>query len=47
MFEVSRDLMIEIASLMNTSSSLLFFGNENLKDWTNSSTIGIVTVMDA
>ena len=43
-FKVSRELMIEITSLTNTFSSLLFFSNESLEVWTNSSVIGIVTV---
>ena len=33
-----------MTSLTNVSSSLLFFGIENLKVWTNSSIIGIVIV---
>jgi len=36
--------MIEETSLMNASSSSLFFGNESLEVWTSSSAMGMVTV---
>ena len=42
--KVLRNLKITTTSLMNASSSLLFFGKESLEDWMNSSAMGIVTV---
>jgi len=42
--KVLRDLNIEMTSLMNFSSSLLFLGIVSLEDWTNSSVMGMVIV---
>jgi len=39
--------MIEETSLMNTSSSSLFFGTESLEVWTSFSAIEMVTVRSA
>jgi len=44
---VSRDLKTRAASLMNASSSLLFFGKENLEVRTSSSAMGMVIVRGA
>ena len=43
-FKVSRDLKTKITSLMNASSSLLFFGNKNLEVGTSSSIMEIVII---
>ena len=45
-YNMLRDLNMEMTSLMNFSSSLLFLGIMSLKDWTNSSVIEIVIVRD-
>ena len=41
---MSRDLKTKATSLMNASSSLLFFGNKNLEVGTSSSIMGIVII---
>ena len=43
-YNMLRDLNMEMTSLMNFSSSLLFLGIMSLEDWTNSSVIEIVIV---
>ena len=44
---MSRDLKTKATSLMNASSSLLFFGNKNLEVRTSSSTMEMVIVRGA
>ena len=44
--KVSKDLKMAMTSLTSISSSSLFFGSENLDNWTNSSSMEIVIVRD-
>jgi len=44
--DVSRNLKILTTFVTNDSSSLLFFGKESLDNWTNSSSMVIITVRD-
>ena len=44
---MSRNLKTRATFLMNASSSLLFFGNENLEVRTSSSIMGMVIVKGA
>ena len=45
--KVLRDLKMEMISLTNFSSSLLFLDIVSLEDWTNSSVMGMVIVRGA